>query len=517
MELNPPGLRGLRLWALPISLIASLFTVIRFPTLAGPRDLCFRACAGCVCVFNTLIYLTGGRSKYTATYGRLVLAAHACSCFLCAECELFGSFLWVLHVVVEIAFEYLYGCIVFQGRYVALHLFLAGAGMAAGGSVRYYNSGRHLAEQSEGEVDKIHWAVPTAIVTMVSMCLGCIVIYGARNLEEFSDRSRVWAGLAALTNFCSRIRGGLQSFFSCHVHDEVVRMGASECEVKWKDMTLRILRAQETRNEDPREASEPRTTVASEREKKSNMMKNVAQGVLRTLKLSKEGPRQEELWEPCVPAPSQMTPDISAEFANHVRSVAARERSRTITFPARRLTSTPRLEHPGRQRRRFEFDGVVNDFHPCHDRYYEALQGSLELHGIRWFKVSHAPREPPMSGRDIEKQTMIACLLTFHRLAFCRDENVVLCIIEFLFDAEGTKRQRQTNESHSDSISDGDDNSDGDIISFGGSDSAVMGSEGSEISTGSLSRLRLLLADTWNFGRLPGWDQLRRSWNEVVM
>eukprot|EP00930_Biecheleria_cincta_P058166 TRINITY_DN44010_c0_g1_i1.p1 TRINITY_DN44010_c0_g1~~TRINITY_DN44010_c0_g1_i1.p1 ORF type:complete len:261 (-),score=39.54 TRINITY_DN44010_c0_g1_i1:119-859(-) len=129
--------------------------------------------------------------------------------------------------------------------------------MAAAGFVRYDHRSRRLAERSEGNI--MPWAVPAAIITMVAMCVACIVIHGVRHPEEFDDRSRLGAGFAALANVLWRIRDRLQSLFSHRVNGEVVRTApaASECELKWKDLTLNILRTWKTYKEGPREVWEP--------------------------------------------------------------------------------------------------------------------------------------------------------------------------------------------------------------------------------------------------------------------
>jgi len=133
--------------------------------------------------------------------------------------------------------------------------------------------------------------------------------------------------------------------------------------------------------------------------------------------------------------------------------------------------------------------------HPLAADYFTHLDPHLARGGLRLFPIS-APGESLRIARDIQKEQLVACVLTFSKISVVNNPMVALTVFSYIFEQsrETGKHQEaiRDNDSEHSHDSDPDGDFDPEAAAVASITSTAGNSERSDFSTGSLSRLRTM-------------------------
>eukprot|EP00928_Gymnodinium_smaydae_P090630 TRINITY_DN74400_c0_g1_i1.p1 TRINITY_DN74400_c0_g1~~TRINITY_DN74400_c0_g1_i1.p1 ORF type:complete len:372 (+),score=30.30 TRINITY_DN74400_c0_g1_i1:39-1154(+) len=201
-----------KLVVLPSALVSGLFSIVRFPGLTDECAVMFRVFSAAFHICNVLLYRTHDTAKQSSTFARLALLFHACTCFLAAQGSLFNLVLWIAHAGLEIVYTWLFHCLTVRRKSPLPHMCFLVVCLSSGGALRLLRLGQVFESPQahprrlEGDDETImSSSTGILIVTMISLVVGGLVVYGACRLERVNQHPTLFYAMQSLRSSCSLI------------------------------------------------------------------------------------------------------------------------------------------------------------------------------------------------------------------------------------------------------------------------------------------------------------------------
>eukprot|EP00928_Gymnodinium_smaydae_P060548 TRINITY_DN4423_c0_g2_i2.p1 TRINITY_DN4423_c0_g2~~TRINITY_DN4423_c0_g2_i2.p1 ORF type:complete len:426 (-),score=40.49 TRINITY_DN4423_c0_g2_i2:419-1696(-) len=221
MEIQAPGRDAFKLVVFPSGLASGLFSIVRFPGLTDESAVMFRICAAAVCICNLLAYRTSDAENRSSGFARLALFFHAGTCFLAAQGSLFSFVLWFAHAGLEIAYTWLYHCLTVRRKSPWPQVCFIMACLSCGGTLRLLRDvqvvetpaqHRRLEESDDASTSDY---MGILIVTMVSVVIGSLIVYGACSLDRVNEHPALFYAMDALRTTSALISRSSRSYRDC--------------------------------------------------------------------------------------------------------------------------------------------------------------------------------------------------------------------------------------------------------------------------------------------------------------